>query len=216
MSAARPIIVFDSGIGGLSIYRPLKRALPFEQIVYLTDSNNFPYGDKSSKWLSDRFQELTQDFLSLDPKLLVLACNSATTNIITELRAQLPCPVVGVEPVIKPLAKYASSLALMTQTSAESQTTQNLLAQYGSHVRVYTPKGLAVAIEYNDYEQVKNNIHEIKEIVHKHQVQAVGLSCTHYPLVLTMLQRAMPAVIFVDPAEAVVKEVVRVLESTGV
>lgn len=215
MIATRPIIVFDSGIGGLSIYRPLKLALPATPIVYWTDSNNFPYGNKSPTWLSKRFRELATDFLSLNPKLLVLACNSATTNIITELRSLLACPVVGVEPVIKPLSKYDSALALMTQSTADSPTTQRLLAQYGGHVRVFCPKELAMAIEYNDYEQVKKSIHEIKEIVQKHQVQAIGLSCTHYPLILTELKRAMAKLDFIDPSPAVVKEVLRVLESTS-
>lgn len=213
MSNSGPILVFDSGIGGLSIYRPLKYVLPNEPILYLTDSNNFPYGNKSREWLVNRFEQLAIEFESLDPKLVVLACNSATTNIITNLRAHLKCPVVGVEPVIKPLSIYDSALALMTQSSADSLATQNLLAKYGSHVKVYTPKGLAEAIEYNNYDQVKTNIHEIKKVVHKNKVQAVGLSCTHYPLIISELRKAMPDVEFIDPSGAVVKEVQRVLES---
>lgn len=211
MSDLRPIIVFDSGIGGQSIYRPLKQALPAENIIYISDPTNFPYGDKSSQWLATRFAELAQDFAVLDPKLLVLACNTATTNIIAELRRDLSCPVVGVEPVIKPLASYKSALVLMTATSATSPATAILLSEYGTHVQVYTPKGLAQAIEYNDYDQVKKSIHEIKDIVQKNNIEAVGLSCTHYPLVLSSLQQAMPTVTFIDPSGAVVKEVQRVL-----
>ena len=210
------IIVFDSGIGGLSIYRPLKLALPDEDIVYISDPAWFPYGDKDQLWLSRRFKKLSKQFVALNPKLVVLACNSATTNIITELRAKLPCPVVGVEPVIKPLAHYSHSLALMTKTSAESQTTKNLLSIYGSHVQVYTPLGLAAAIEFNNYDQVKKSIHEIKKIVQNNQIEAIGLSCTHYPLILPALKQAMPGVTFIDPSGAVVKEVVRVLSLTHV
>jgi glutamate racemase len=206
-----PIVVFDSGIGGLSIYRPLKAALPDTNIVYIADSAYFPYGDKSVEWLQDRFKELTLQFAALNPSVVVLACNTATTNIIQDVRSSLDCPVVGVEPVIKPLAQYESALALMTESSARSQTTAKLLQEYGSHVRVYTPKGLAKAIEYNDYDQVKKNIDEIKEIVQINQVKAVGLSCTHYPLVLPALKTAMPETIFIDPSEAVVREVLRVL-----
>ncbi len=211
MSTLRPIIVFDSGIGGLSIYRPLKQVLPKENIVYYSDPAHFPYGDKSSAWLSQRFTQLAADFKTLDPKLLVLACNTATTNIITQLRSDLSCPVVGVEPVIKPLAIYKSALALMTQSTADSTTTAKLLTQYGKHIQVYTPKGLALAIEFNDYDQVKKNIHEIKNIVQKQKIEAIGLSCTHYPLILNALRAAMPKVIFIDPSAAVVREVMRVL-----
>jgi len=216
MTNSRPIIVFDSGIGGLSIYRPLKKALPLENIVYLTDSNNFPYGNKSASWLSARFEELAIEFNQLNPKAVVLACNSATTNIIAQLRSSLTCPVVGVEPVIKPLANYDSALALMTSSSAHSHTTKQLLATYGEHVRVYTPEGLAVAIEYNDYEQVKKSIHEIKYIVQKYNTQAIGLSCTHYPLIMQTFIQEFPNIVIIDPSEAVVKEVMRVLKSSEV
>lgn len=208
----RPIIVFDSGIGGLSIYRPLQIALPSVNCIYLSDPEGFPYGDKTQAWLSTRFIELGQRFASLNPALVVLACNTATTNIISELRRQLSCPVVGVEPVIKPLSQYDSALALMTESSACSQATTDLLSQYGTHVRVFTPVGLATAIEYNDYEQVKKNIHEIKEIVQKEDILAIGLSCTHYSLILEELQKSIPNVTFIDPTVAVVKEVQRVLK----
>lgn len=210
----QPIIVFDSGIGGLSIYRPLKLALLGENFVYMTDPAGFPYGDKDQTWLSNRFKELSLKFKALNPKLVVLACNSATTNIIKELRNSLTCPVVGVEPVIKPLSTYPHSLALMTATSANSDATQALMDKYGAHVRIFTPTGLAVAIEYNNYDQVKKNIHEIKQIVQENHIQAIGLSCTHYPLIIDELKKAMPTVTFIDPSEAVVREVERVLKLT--
>jgi glutamate racemase len=209
--SARPIIVFDSGIGGMSIYRPLKAALPEENSIYIADTSNFPYGSKSADWIKNRFIELAKQFDSLSPKLVVLACNTATTNIISYLRETLSCPIVGVEPVIKPLSQYDSSLVLMTESTASSVATAKLLEVYGANVHVYTPKGLPTAIEYHDLDQVKKSIHEIKEIVQKENIQAIGLSCTHYPLILPMLQAAMPEVVFIDPAEAVVKEVQRVL-----
>jgi glutamate racemase len=210
----QPIIVFDSGIGGLSIYRPLKKALPTANIIYISDTVNFPYGDKSVTWLSKRFIELGEQFNSLSPVLVILACNTATTSIIKELRSQLTCPVIGVEPVIKPLAEYNSALALMTPTSANSLATARLLAKYGPHVQVFSPKGLASAIEYNDYDLIKKSIHEIKIFVQKNHIQAIGLSCTHYPLILKELQKEMPSIVFIDPSDAVVRESLRVLKSS--
>ena len=207
----QPIIVFDSGIGGFSIYRPLCTSLPKANILYLADTANFPYGDKSPAWLSARFLDLSSQLNSLDPSLVILACNTATTNIIAELRAHLTSPVVGVEPVIKPLAKYSSALVLMTESSATSSSTARLMQTHGARVRIYTPHGLAEAIEYNDYNQVKKNIHEIKEIAQKYHVKAIGLSCTHYPLILSSLKQAMPGIEFIDPSDAVVKEVLRVV-----
>lgn len=207
----RPIIVFDSGLGGFSIYRPLRAALPSANILYLADTANFPYGDKSQAWLSARFRQLSKHFADLNPSLLVLACNTATTAIITQLRSSMSCPVVGTEPIIKPLAKYTSSLVLMTASTAASHQTARLMSLYGDRVRLYTPHGLAQAIEYNDYDQVKKSIHEIKKIAQKYQVQAIGLSCTHYPLILPYLKQAMSKIDFLDPSKAVVRQVQRVL-----
>lgn len=209
----RPIVVFDSGLGGFSLYRPLRVALPHENIIYIADSAHFPYGDKSLAWLQKRFTELALDFNHLNPKLLVLACNTATTSIIADLRQALHCPVVGVEPVIKPLCRYKKALVLMTQGSANSQTTAALLRKFGTHVQIHVPHGLASAIEYNNYEQVKKNIHEIKQIVQEQNIEAIGLSCTHYPLILKEFQAELPGVTFIDPSIAVVEEVIRVLKS---
>ncbi len=215
MKNSKPIIVFDSGIGGLSIYRPLKSALPKSKIIYLMDSPNFPYGDKSESWLLSRFKELAIEFNAYDPAALVLACNTATTNVITQLRRDLKCPVIGVEPVIKPLAKYDRALALMTSSSRDSSTTKMLLEKYGAHVQIYCPAGLASAIENNDIEQMKTSIHEIKEIVQRNNIQVIGLSCTHYPLILGEFKKSIKDVEFYDPALSVVREVLRVLESSG-
>ncbi|MFH2085792.1 MAG: aspartate/glutamate racemase family protein [bacterium] len=210
---SKPIIVFDSGIGGMSIYRPLRLALPKENIVYLADSINFPYGNKSSLWLSHRFQTLANDFLALDPQIVVIACNSATTNVIKELRRTLDCPVIGVEPVIKPLAQYQAALALMTQTTAIAAPTAALLKRYGQHVQIFSPPDLASAIEYNDIDRVKRIIFTIKKIVQENHIEVVGLSCTHYSLITSTLQKALPNIIIIDPSAAVVKEVLRVLSS---
>ncbi len=206
-----PIIVFDSGIGGLSIYRPLRRALPAQNIFYFADTTNFPYGNRTVAWLRRRFGQLAVQFAQLSPTALVVACNTATVSAIDIFRRYLSCPVVGVEPVIKPLAKYPHSLALMTKAAARSPQTQALLNKYGEHVQIYSPKGLAEAIEYNDYVQVKKILTVLKRFVNKHQVTAIGLSCTHYPLILPELTRLLPDIHFIDPSRAVVKQVMRVL-----
>ncbi len=211
----KPIIVFDSGIGGLSIYRPLRHSLPAANLIYIADQQYFPYGDKTEVWIKARFEALAKQFSSLHPLLVVIACNTATLNAVKYLRSILSCPVVGVEPVIKPLSKFKRSLALMTTTSANSVKTQELLAQYGSHVQIYTPKGLAEAIEYNNITQVKSILHALKKLVQKEHFQAIGLSCTHYSLILDEFKRQIPGVIFIDPTSAVVKEVFRVLKLRG-
>jgi glutamate racemase len=208
-----PIIVFDSGRGGRSIFDPLQKALPQATLLYMDDHEHFPYGNKSPAWLTKRFHELALRFSSLDPLLLVLACNTATVNGVLELRKLLTCPIIGVEPVIKPLSHFPRALVLMTHASAKAKRTLDLIQQYGPHVEVYTPKGLAEAIEYNKIDQIDQSIHEIKTIALNKQIQAIGLSCTHYPLVLDKFQLAMPQIKFFDPSQAVVDQVNRVLKS---
>lgn len=207
----RPIIVFDSGIGGFSIYRPLKLALPHDPIFYSADSANFPYGNKTPDFLRKRLTAVAKEFAPLTPRAVVIACNTATVNALDIFRTELNCPVIGVEPVIKPLAKYVSSLALMTSSSAHSSQTKMLLDKYGKHVNIFTPSGLAEAIEYNDVTQVKKSLSQIARIIKRKQIEAVGLSCTHYPLILPELRRRFPDITFIDPSSAVVKQVLRVL-----
>lgn len=209
--STRPIIVFDSGIGGLSIYRPLCSVLPDENIVYITDSQNFPYGNKSPAWLRSRFRELGQQFIALNPKLVVLACNTATVEVISQLRTLLSCSVVGVEPIFKPLAAFSRPLALMTSSTASSNRTKNLLKKHGSHITIFTPSGLVEAIEYNDITQVKKILLSLNKLVQKNHYDAIGLSCTHYSLYLEEFKKTILNVSFLDPANAVVKEVLRVL-----
>lgn len=209
----KPIIVFDSGKGGRSIYNPLSALLPHDHLIYRDDAPNFPYGNKSSEWLTTRLRELAKEWDALDPKLVVLACNTATVNVVEVVRAELACPVVGVEPVIKPLSTYKKALVLMTASSANSTKTKELLATHGTHIQVFTPSSLAEAIEYNDTEQVKKSIKEIKKIVQEQKIQAVGLSCTHYPLIINELKQAMPEIAFIDPSDAVVRQAMRVLRS---
>lgn len=207
----QPIIVFDSGIGGLSIYRPLKLALPKDPVLYSADSVNFPYGNKSPSFLRKRLSSVAKEFSALNPRAVVIACNTATVNALDIFRSQLTCPVVGIEPVIKPLVPHDSALALMTSSSAKSSQTKELLNKYGSHVQIYTPVGLAEAIEYNDITQVKKILTRLSRIIKTKNITAIGLSCTHYPLILSELKRRFPSVTFIDPSLAVVKQVLRVL-----
>ncbi len=206
-----PIIVFDSGRGGESIYNPLKKLLPQKKIVYQNDSDNFPYGHKTTQWIQERLQSIAKEFAQSDPELVILACNSATTNAIEIVRRELKCPVIGVEPVIRPLSKHARAVALMTQASASSITTKSLLKKYGSHVQVYVPENLAEAIEYNDDDQVKTEISKIRSFVKKNQITAVGISCTHYSLILDKLKNALQGIEFIDPSDAVVAQAIRML-----
>lgn len=205
------IIVFDSGVGGLSILREILNQHVTSAVTYVADQVNFPYGSKSESWLTDRLCQVARWAAGKNPTAFVLACNTATVSSITAMREILPCPVVGVEPVIKPLAAYGNALILATHVTADSPRTRELLAQYGGNVRVATPDGLADAIENTDSERVKKILETIAHRVKNENIEAIGLSCTHYPLIAAELHALLPGVHIYDPAPAVVFRLKQVL-----
>ena len=104
MKKNSPIGVFDSGVGGSSIWQEIHKLLPFENIIYLADSKNAPYGNKSSQEITDLSIKNVEKLLDLGSKIIVVACNTATTNAITTLRKNYDIPIIGIEPAIKPAA----------------------------------------------------------------------------------------------------------------
>lgn len=207
------IVVFDSGIGGFSILQEIiKQHLPVS-IDYLADQAYFPYGNKSSTWLNQRLTEIANAYQARRYEAFVLACNTGTVEGINAMRNLLPYPVVGVEPVIKPLSSYDHALILATPSAASSARTQELHQLYGPHLQVHGCQGLASAIENNDLDQMKKTLHEISTIILRENIQALGLSCTHYPLIEHELQQQFPHLHIYNPAPAVVlhlKELLRV------
>ena len=109
MNNNQPIGVFDSGIGGTSIWRAIHQLLPNEQTIYLADSKNAPYGQKSKQEIIALSMKNTELLLEMGCKLIVVACNTATTNAIRELRAKYDIPFIGIEPAIKPAATHSKT-----------------------------------------------------------------------------------------------------------
>jgi glutamate racemase len=211
---AKKIIVFDSGIGGFSILNEiLKQKLPVE-VVYLADQKFFPYGTKSEVWLENRLEEIARWAAYVGSDAFVIACNTGTVAGITAMRKILKCPIVGVEPVIKPLSMYDKALVLATQAATESKRTQELIKEHGGHIQVYAPVDLATAIETEDNVKLEKALACIKEIVHHENIQAIGLSCTHYPLIRERLEKEFPGVSLYDPAPAVVAQLKKIVSVT--
>lgn len=206
------LVIFDSGIGGFSILRELQNC--HSPMIYLADQAGFPYGDKSDEWLKNRLTKISRLISQFSPSLVVMGCNTATVAGIGDLRQTFSCPVVGVEPVVKPAAKYAKSLIIGTKSTINSGRIKTLLAEHGGQITAYSPEGLAMAIENNNLEQVKNIILDIKKIVDRENIQAIGLSCTHYPLVKALFEELIPSVTILDPSPAVANRVRDLLPKT--
>lgn len=202
-----PLIIFDSGIGGLSILKEfLYTDVP---LLYFADSLNFPYGDKKESWLKQRLGELAELFKAYQPIGVVLACNTGTVSSIDQVRKALSCPVFGVEPVVKMLVHHHHPVVWATKVTLSSTSASNLRSELGQHVRYYTPIGLASAIESQDLSLVRQILERTKTELG--EADAIGLSCTHYPLIKAEIQKVFPGVTLYDPSRAVATHVIKSL-----
>lgn len=223
-----PIGVFDSGIGGLSILRALRRAMPHEDFHYIADAAHAPYGERGDAFVAQRAHAITQSLVhDHGARLVVVACNTATAAAVQGLRQAFPeVPIVGVEPALKPALAVTRSgrIGVMaTRTTLASAKFQALLAglQGQADFRLQPCDGLADAIEQDDAARIAAGA--------RTHLQALGLpaaggeapdtvvlGCTHYPLALDVLQAAAgPGVAFVEPGDAVARRVQALLGREG-
>lgn len=200
----REIIIIDSGVGGFSILKEiLSRKLGYD-LTYLADQANLPYTGKSPEWLARRMEELALWAKPLNPAALALACNTATVTAVEPIRRILNCPVIGLEPVVKPLSGYQSPLVLATGVTISSKRTLDLIAKYNPATVTHFPSGLVQAVENMDRQAATNIIGSLDSLIKTNQVDAVGLSCTHYPLVSDIIAKLYPDLVLIDPSAAVV------------
>ena len=214
---ARPVIkphsliVFDSGIGGFSILRNLLD-LPCP-LVYFADQKYFPYGDRDPLWLESHLTSLAKSFVSSHPLGLVLACNTGTVAAITAIRQSVSYPVIGVEPVTKPISAYHHPVVWGTPKALESARSSSLRSRYGSHIRYYAPPSLPSAIEHQDFPLIQQILAQAQ--IDIGQPDAIGLSCTHFPLIQSLIQQYFPDSVIVEPSLAVAAQVKQLLFPQG-
>lgn len=224
-SATSPIGVFDSGIGGLSILRALRQALPHERFVYFSDARHAPYGERDDAFITQRCMQITQQLLEQARiKLLVVACNTATTVAIGQLREHFAdLPIIGVEPAIKPAVQASRSgqvAVLATERTLRSRKYQALRQQWATQATVHDVPcpGLAAAIEQDDTALIDalcarymaQALRPATEDATETAVDCIVLGCTHYPLAAAALLRHAPAgVSLIDSAAAVAQQTQR-------
>ena len=213
--------VFDSGVGGLSILDEALRQLPQHDYIYLADSANAPYGEKSPEWIAQRSLSLCQHLAQAGCDAIVVACNTATAEAIQAIRASISIPIVGVEPGIKPAAMQSANGivgVLATEATLKSDKFNALLSTLPSHCQFIRQAGagLVPLIEAG-----KANDGETLELLAKHlePIQAAGsdtivLGCTHYPFLRKAIRKLLGDKInLIDTSEAVVKQLKRQLEA---
>lgn len=212
--------VFDSGVGGTSILKELIKVLPNENFVYLSDSINAPYGNKSRKDIIRLGNKNTKLLIEkYKVKLIVVACNTATTNSINFLRRNYKIPFIGIEPAIRPAAlqsktKHIGVLATKgTLSSALFEKTSEGLDKNIKLVEV-EGKGIVEAIENGTtsstsfYNMLKQQLVRFNHS----NIDYMVLGCTHYPYIKPLIQKILPQVQIIDSGYAVAQQTKRVLE----
>jgi glutamate racemase len=216
----RPIGVFDSGIGGLTVVRELVRALPNEAIVYFGDTARVPYGSKSPETVIRYSEEAAALLLSHQVKLIVIACNTATAFAGDRLAASLPVPVVG---VIEPGARAAAEASRSKRVGVIGTLGTIRSGAYDLAVRRKLPDARVYAqacplfvplVEegWANHPATRMVAEEYLAPLHEHDVDVLVLGCTHYPLLRDLIGEVMgPGVRLVDSAVETTREVAGVL-----
>lgn len=183
---SQPIGIFDSGVGGLSIFNCIKEHLPNENLTYVADSLYAPYGDKSDEEIIDRVNFIAQELINQNCKALVIACNTATVVAVDQLRERFNIPIIGVEPAIKPAVLNSNNIGILTtQATANNQRFLALVDRHknSSIVHIQPCPGLVELIENNQLNSTGFDhllAKFLKNIIDKN-IDTLVLGCTHYP-----------------------------------
>jgi glutamate racemase len=219
MNNNHPIGLFDSGIGGASIWKEIHQLMPAENTIYLADSKNAPYGQKSKEEIIALSMKNTELLLNMNSKIIVVACNTATTNAIKELRAKYDVPFIGIEPAIKPAANNSKTQTigvLATKGTLSSALFNKTVASYHDITIIeQVGHGLVELIE-------SGKIHstEIADLLNSYLIPMIEanidylvLGCSHYPFLIPQIKNILPEHIkIIDSGHAVARQTQKILE----
>lgn len=219
-----PIGIFDSGVGGTSIWKEIESLLPNEDIIYLADSKNAPYGKKSKEEILRLSIKNTEYLLDRGCKLIVVACNTATTNAINYLRENYNVPFIGIEPAIKPAALQSESKIvgiLATKGTLSSSLFHSTSENHASGIKIIEREGegLVPLVEKGELQSVelKNLLHEYLQPMLKEGIDYLVLGCTHYPYLIPLIKEIVPGKVkIIDSGEAVAKQTKAILEKNKI
>ncbi len=216
----RPILLFDSGVGGLSVLDAVQRRLPHAPLVYAADTAGYPYGTRSERDIAARVPALLGRLAErYDPRLIVIACNTASTIALDAVRAALDLPIVGTVPAIKPAALLSKTRVigvLGTEATVRQPYVDRLAAEFAADCTIFR-HGSAELVDLAEAKLRGEDIDQraIEDALAPlwvrdggEQIDTVVLACTHFPLLADELQGAIgPTVRFVDGAEGIARRV---------
>jgi glutamate racemase len=217
LAAHLPIGVFDSGVGGLSVLREIRRELPGEDLLYVADSGHAPYGDKSAQLIEERAIAIVEFLLAQNAKAVVVACNTATGVAVKMLRERFHVPIVAMEPAIKPAVAHTRSgviAVLATSRTIASDNFAKLNDRFGADVKILMQAcpGLVEQVEagFLSSDKTRALIERYVVPLLDQGADTIVLGCTHYPFLAPLIREiAGTAIAIIDPSAAVARELSR-------
>lgn len=217
--------IMDSGSGGLSVLREILRVLPDEKYIYFSDNAFCPYGEKSVEFISGRCHEIVSDFKAQGADAVVIACNTATAAAIPTLRAEFTdLPLVGMEPAVKPAALGSQSGiigVLATKSTLKSTKYIDTRSKYTKGIKVveHIGEGFVELVESLELSgpHAESVVRRSLQPMLDEGADTIVLGCTHYPFLLPVFKQiAGKDIKFIDPAPAVARQLIRVLDKSGI
>ncbi len=222
MTTNQPIGIFDSGVGGLSVWETVREHLPNENYIYLADSKNAPYGSKSKEHITELSIANTKYLLNLNCKMIIVACNTATTNAIASLRSTFDIPFIGIEPAIKPAAVNSKTIGVL---ATKGTLTSDLFLEHpvkeNDEITIVEQvgKGLVEMIEKGETNttEMKALLSDLLRPMLEKNIDALVLGCTHYNFLKEVLVELLPSHIELwDAREAIAKRTAYILDQNQI
>ncbi|MDD2724702.1 MAG: glutamate racemase [Methylovulum sp.] len=216
-SSIAPIGVFDSGVGGLSVLKAVRKVMPQEHLLYVADSANAPYGDRHVGFIEGRALAIAQFLVESNAKAIVVACNTATVVAIEKLRSTYRLPIIAMEPAIKPAVRLTKSQiigVLATRRTLESPAVADLCRLYGENTRIILQPcpGLVEQVERGeaDTEFTRQLLGRYIAPLLAEGADTLVLGCTHYPFLEPQIRRLVgDQITIVEPSTAVARQLER-------
>ncbi|MDO8673170.1 MAG: glutamate racemase [Dehalococcoidia bacterium] len=218
-----PIGIFDSGVGGLSVLVEINRLLPAEDIVYMADTANCPYGNKSLEEIQQLAIKATEFLVSQGAKAIVVACNTASVAALNTLRSVFPLPFVGMVPAVKSasVATRCGKVGIIaTDATFQAELFAHLVSEFASGIEVLEQScpGLVELVEAGETDSPNTDrlLHQYLQPLLGEGIDTLVLGCTHYPFLRPAIERLVgPKITIIDTGLPVAKQVRRVLAANG-
>ena len=217
--------IFDSGVGGLSVFREIRKLLPEESYIYYSDNAHCPYGEKTKEYITDRAREITDFLLSKGAEIIVVACNTATAAAISTLRDEYEVPFIGMEPAVKPAASKTKSGTVGVLATAGTLKAEKYLTtrgKYAEEVRFveHVGEGFVELVERGAIKGEEAEVIVRRSLLPLLEAGAdtIVLGCTHYPFLAETIAKVASEfcpereISIIDPAPAVAKHLMEIME----